>query len=159
MDGPVVVVVGSLNVDHTYRVARLAGPGETVVAQEVQTSFGGKGANQAIAAARAGGKVRMVGCVGDDEHGHRYRDHLEREGIDVSAVACTLDVPTGSAAISVDAAGENCIVVHSNHNRIDTNEETKKPTQPRRLLFLASPITLVVSPSEPATCQIFVSLD
>jgi ribokinase len=112
---PKIVVVGSLNVDLTWRVARIPFPGETVRATDVLTCFGGKGANQAVAAARAGGTVSLVGCVGRDDAGSRYVDHLRTEGIRVDHIARS-DIPTGSAAIFVDDRGENCIVVHAGAN-------------------------------------------
>lgn len=112
---PKIVVVGSLNVDLTWRVARIPAPGETVRATEMLTCFGGKGANQAVAAARAGGTVSLVGCVGRDDAGSRYIEHLRAEGICVDPIARS-DTPTGSAAIFVDDRGENCIVVHAGAN-------------------------------------------
>ena len=69
---PSIVVVGSLNVDHTLRVPHIAAPGETLTSSSMLTCFGGKGANQAVAAARAGGRVAMIGCVGLDDFGTRY---------------------------------------------------------------------------------------
>ncbi len=113
---PAITVVGSLNVDHTLRVAHLPAPGETVTARSVTTSFGGKGANQAVAAARAGGRVRLIGCVGGDDHGARYLEYLGAEGIDSAGVVTVLGEPTGSAVIAVDDAGENSIVVNPGAN-------------------------------------------
>lgn len=110
-----IAVVGSLNVDFTLRVPRIPAPGETLIASERLTCFGGKGANQAVAAARAGGRVKMIGCVGDDEHGRRYREHLSREGIDHGGVLIS-EAGTGCAFITVDDEGENSIVVHPGAN-------------------------------------------
>ena len=107
---PVISVVGSLNVDHTFRVSCFPEPGETLTALGAEMSFGGKGANQAVAAARAGGKVRMIGCVGNDERGGEYRALLEAEGIEHSGVL-TVETSTGAAFITVDRKGENTIVV------------------------------------------------
>lgn len=115
MEPPAIVVVGSLNVDFTYRVPRLPRPGETVTATGVFECFGGKGANQAIAAARAGGRVAMIGCVGEDDAGARYLAHLQREGIDTSGLR-RVAAPTGSALITVDDRGENSIVVNPGAN-------------------------------------------
>jgi len=114
---PTVLVVGSLNVDHTFRVRHIPAPGETLTAAEAFTCFGGKGANQAIAAVRAGACVEMIGCVGDDDSGNAYRDHLIAEGIDTNNVVATSDTATGSAFITVDDSGENAIVVHPGANR------------------------------------------
>lgn len=112
---PKIVVIGSLNVDHTLRVPRIPAPGETLTASGAFTCFGGKGANQALAAARAGGEVTLIGCVGDDDFGSRYIEHLRREGIHTEAII-PVPVPTGSAFISVDNAGENAIVVNPGAN-------------------------------------------
>ena len=113
---PKIVVVGSLNVDHTLRVPRIPAPGETLTAHSGFTCFGGKGANQAVAAARAGGEVALVGCVGDDAFGARYVAHLRNEGIRTDGIA-SVSGPTGSAFIAVDDAGENSIIVNpaANH--------------------------------------------
>lgn len=105
-----IVVVGSLNVDLVVRVERLPDAGETVPALGYAEHAGGKGANQAVAAARAGGKVAMVGRVGRDEAGRTLRDGLAAEGIDVNEVR-EVDAPTGRALIEVDRAGRNRIVV------------------------------------------------
>jgi len=105
-----IVVVGSLNLDQVARVERLPRPGETVLARGYAEHAGGKGANQAVAAARAGARVAMVGRVGDDDAGTRLRDGLERDGIDASQVR-RADAPTGRALIEVDDAGQNRIVV------------------------------------------------
>ncbi len=105
-----VVVVGSLNVDLIASVKRLPAPGETVSATSLEKRFGGKGANQALAAARHGALVTLIGCLGDDPDGRDYRNHLRREGINCSAVN-TVKGGTGSAFITVDAEGENQIIV------------------------------------------------
>ena len=107
-----VTVVGSLNEDVLVRVARLPGRGETVIGADVTLAPGGKGANQAAAAARLGPGVAMVGRVGDDPSGERQRGALAGEGVDVTAVLPTPGVPTGTATIPVeDGTGENLIVV------------------------------------------------
>ena len=112
---PIISVVGSLNVDLTFRVPHFPGPGETLTASQALTAFGGKGANQAVAAARAGARVRMIGCLGNDEPGKRYRDYLAGEGIDHAGVLAGSE-PTGTAFITVDGEGENTIVVHPGAN-------------------------------------------
>jgi ribokinase len=110
-----VWIVGSLNVDSIVRVERHPSPGETVLGGPVETRFGGKGANQAAAAARAGAAVRMIGRVGDDDEGHRYLEHLGRFGVDVSGIRVDR-AATGRAAIAVEAAGENTIIVSPGAN-------------------------------------------
>ena len=111
-----VVVVGSVNADLVVSVPRLPRAGETVAGGTYARHGGGKGANQAVAAARAGARVAMVGAVGADDLGDEALRELAAEGIDVSAVARLEDVATGVAAIVVDAAGENQIAVASGAN-------------------------------------------
>jgi ribokinase len=111
-----VVVVGSINVDLVVTLDRLPAPGETVIGGRFARHGGGKGANQAVAAVRAGAHVRFVGAVGDDDFGAGAVAELAREGIDVSAIARLEDEPTGVALIAVDAAGRNQIAVASGAN-------------------------------------------
>jgi ribokinase len=105
-----VVVVGSINVDIVATVPHLPEPGETVLAESLARHGGGKGANAAVAAARAGATVTMVGAVGTDADGEAQVDALAAEGIAVGAVV-RADEPTGTALIAVDDAGANQIVV------------------------------------------------
>ncbi len=106
-----VVVVGSVNVDLVARVERHPRPGETVLAKEPLARLaGGKGANQAIAAADAGARVVLVAAVGDDDAGRAYVARLDAFGID-TRLTVSPDHPTGTAWITVDDAGENTIVV------------------------------------------------
>ncbi|MEU7818738.1 PfkB family carbohydrate kinase [Pseudonocardia sp. NPDC049154] len=111
-----VLVVGAVNVDMVVRAPRLPGPGETVVGPGVERFGGGKGANAAVAAARAGAEVRYVGAVGADDVGSGAVGELRAEGIDVDGVAVLDDVPTGVALIVVDADGENQIAVGGGAN-------------------------------------------
>lgn len=112
-----VTVVGSVNMDVVARVPRLPGPGETLLAGESSRGPGGKGANQAVAAARAGGaRVAFVGAVGEDADGSALRDALLADRVDVAGLA-TVESPTGVALISVSEDGENAIVVISGANR------------------------------------------
>jgi hypothetical protein len=106
-----VLVLGSLNVDLVTRVERHPRPGETVAGEGLQQLAGGKGANQAVAAAAAGASVAMVGCVGDDAGGAAYRRRLEALGVDVAGVRVCPGVPTGTAIVTVADGGENSIVV------------------------------------------------
>lgn len=109
--GPAQIgVVGSANMDLVVTVQRAPGRGETVVGRGFTTGPGGKGANQAVAAARAGAAVRMVGAVGRDEFGDRVLAALHASGVDTAGVR-RVDKATGTAHIVVDAAGENSIVV------------------------------------------------
>ena len=105
-----VVVVGTANRDAVARVERLPVQGETVLATEFGWFPGGKGANQAVAAARHGARVALVARVGDDENGRVLRDGLRDNGVDTTHVMVTPGVVTGVALINVDAAGANTIV-------------------------------------------------
>lgn len=109
-------MVGSVNVDLTVRCGRLPAPGETVVGGELARGGGGKGANQAVAAARAGAAVRLVGAVGDDDLGREALADLRAEGVDVEGVCVVSGVATGAALIVVDHEGRNQIAVASGAN-------------------------------------------
>lgn len=112
---PRVIVVGSVNVDLVATAERLPAPGETVTGAVFSRHHGGKGGNQAVAAARLGARTAFIGAVGDDEFGADARQALAAEGIDVSGLA-TIAAPTGVALILVDARGENLISVASGAN-------------------------------------------
>ncbi|WP_019634183.1 ribokinase [Actinomadura atramentaria] len=114
-----VVVVGSANADLVVRVARRPGPGETVLGSELAAHPGGKGANQAVAAARLGGRVALLGRVGDDGHAALLRDALAAAGVDAAALRTTA-APTGVALITVAPDGENSIVVAPGANALLT---------------------------------------
>jgi ribokinase len=106
-----LIVVGSLNMDIVCGVARVPAAGETVLGQDAAFVPGGKGANQAVAGARLGAEVRMVGRVGGDAFGERLRQGLATEGIDVSGVQTDAAAASGIALILVEAGGQNRIVV------------------------------------------------
>ncbi len=121
---PRVTVLGSLNTDISLPVPHLPAPGETVLAVAAATfGAGGKGANQAVAAARLGGAVRMAGCRGDDDFGARLRDGLAAEGIDVAGLRAIPGVASGLALITVDPAGENSIAVAPGANGLAGDPE------------------------------------
>lgn len=111
-----VVVVGSANTDLTVTARALPRPGETVTEGALHTGFGGKGANQAVAAGRAGSEVAFVARMGADAHAERYLDHLGAEGIDIGAISRDRRAASGVALIAVDAAGHNQIAVASGAN-------------------------------------------
>src|SRR5918996_1976949 len=115
---PELLVIGSLNTDLLVRVGALPGPGETVTGGVFEMAGGGKGANQAVAAARAGASVALVGAVGADGFGARLLEELAGEGVDVAGVARLPGVATGLAAIVVDEKGENQIAVASGANHL-----------------------------------------
>lgn len=106
-----IVVVGSLNADFVLSLARFPEPGETVIGTHFAVFAGGKGANQAYAAARLGGAVSMVGQVGNDAHAGWLKDRLAAGGVDVAHVQTDPTVATGVAVIGVDPSGQNRIVV------------------------------------------------
>jgi ribokinase len=106
-----VVVVGSINVDLVVTADRLPQPGESVLGGRFAEHHGGKGANQAVAAARAGAQVTFIGAIGDDRRGEAALASLSAEGIDVSRVRVVAGEPTGIALIAVGPRGENQIVV------------------------------------------------
>jgi ribokinase len=112
-----ILVIGSANMDLVVAVDSLPRAGETVLGGQFQTFAGGKGANQAVAAARAGGSVAMLGSVGDDGFGESLRAGLEAEGIDTSALA-TAQGPSGVAIIATDKTGENLIAVAPGANAL-----------------------------------------
>lgn len=106
-----VMVLGSLNVDLVTRVERHPSPGETLLGEGLERLAGGKGANQAVAAAAAGAQVFMVGCVGNDGGGTAYVERLRHRGVDVSGVRTVAGEASGHALIAVDDHGENSIIV------------------------------------------------
>ena len=110
-----VLVIGSVNHDITVRVPCFPRPGETLLGFDVAYALGGKGANQAVAAARAGAPTGLMATVGDDDAGRRLRGWLAERGVDVALLASG-SLPTGTAHILVDADGENQIVVVSGVN-------------------------------------------
>ena len=115
-DTPNILVVGSINMDLVVRAPQLPAPGQTVLGQGFVTSPGGKGANQAVAVARLGGRCTMVGRVGQDRFGEELLAGLKAEGIDCENVTATGEAATGVAVIVVDSRGENAIVVAGGAN-------------------------------------------
>ncbi len=111
-----IVVVGSSNTDMVIRCPNMPRPGETVLGGEFLMNHGGKGANQAVAAAKLGGNVTFIAKIGDDIFGAETLEMLRRTGIDTSHVSVSSDLPSGVALINVDAKGENSISVASGSN-------------------------------------------
>jgi ribokinase len=111
-----IVIVGSLNADLVVRTERFPRPGETLRGDDLVVLPGGKGANQAVAAARLGGTVHMVGAVGEDSNGSLLLTSLADVGVDASRVQVRPDVPTGTALVLVDQQGENSIVISGGAN-------------------------------------------
>lgn len=120
---PTVLVVGSLNVDLHLQVDRHPRTGETVLAGDLVRRFGGKGANQAIAAAVAGASTGMVGAVGDDPAGREYQQRLASFGVDVGGIRAVDGATTGTAVICVDAEHDNMIMVSPGANHRLTTDD------------------------------------
>lgn len=111
-----LVVLGSINADHILNLESFPTPGETVTGHHYQVAFGGKGANQAVAAGRSGADIAFIACTGDDDIGERVRRQLQSDGIDVAPVRALKDQSTGVALIFVNAEGENVIGIHAGAN-------------------------------------------
>lgn len=111
-----VLVIGSLIVDNTIYVKSLPQPGETIFAKSSLISHGGKGANQALAVHLSGGEVNLIGCVGGDSVGEKYKRYLQEKGVGSDYLMTSLTNRTGSAFITVDDSGENSIIVNSGSN-------------------------------------------
>jgi ribokinase len=106
-----VVVFGSINMDLVARTPYLPAPGETITGHAFSTVPGGKGANQAVAAARLNSPTRMIGRVGDDNFGPELRQNLSQVGVDTTAIATDASVSSGVAVIAVDDSGQNNIII------------------------------------------------
>lgn len=111
-----LVVLGSINADHILNLKSFPAPGETVTGNQYQVAFGGKGANQAVAAGRSGADIAFIACVGDDDTGERVRQQLSKDGIDTSPVRVISGESTGVALIFVNGEGENVIGIHAGAN-------------------------------------------
>ncbi|HET9093479.1 MAG TPA: ribokinase [Solirubrobacteraceae bacterium] len=139
---PLLTVVGSINVDLTSIVTAFPRPGETVLASGLVRELGGKGANQAHAAARLAGRSRLIGAVGDDAEGAAALGQLAAAGVDVSGVV-THPGMTGLAMITVDGTGENTIVVNPGANRALRPEEIELGDSAVTLCQLEIPLACV----------------
>ena len=139
-DSPVILVVGSINMDLVVRCERMPAPGQTVLGKGFKTSPGGKGANQAVAAARMGAACHMIGCVGQDAFGQQLLQGLRDEGVHCDAVRATGQAPTGVAMIVVDSRGENSIVVSDGANAHVTPDDH---VFPNRDLFERADVVLL----------------
>ncbi len=123
VDTPTVAVVGSLNLDTIVTVPHLPQAGGTITAEGWEMRYGGKGANQAIAACRQGAIVSMIGSVGNDAFGRPYLDYLMSLGIDVAGISLHANAGTGSALVFVNPEGENSIVVLKGANGFLTRDD------------------------------------
>ena len=150
---PRIVVAGSVNMDLVVRSARLPRPGETIFGRQMQELPGGKGANQAVAAARLEADVSMIARVGDDNFGQRLRAELQKEGIDVSRVAVTPQCASGLAIVAVEDSGENAITVIPGANGRLTTDDVRAASDLIRdadvlLLQLEVPLETVLTAIE-----------
>ena len=146
---PLLLVLGSASTDLVTRVSRLPSPGETVLGSSFTQGNGGKGANQAVAAARLGLRVRLVAAVGEDAFGDRLVEGLRFEGVDISGVQRVRGTPTGNALIVVDQAGENTIVVNAGANAVLSLDGVDLPAADATLCQLEVPLSVV---AEAARC-------
>ncbi|GHE89913.1 ribokinase [Streptomyces griseoluteus] len=148
-----IVVLGSTNMDLVTYVARAPQRGETVTGREFRTIPGGKGANQAMAAARAGATVSLIGAVGNDAYGVRLRDNLEHSGVDTDFLR-TVEGPSGTAHIVVDDEGNNAIVVVPGANgtvdHLSPGDEGLIASADALLLQLEVPLPAVIAGAEAA---------
>lgn len=140
-----IIVFGSINLDIATRVPRLPAPGETVLGGAYQLAPGGKGANQALAARRAGARVRLVGSVGTDDFAQPALAFLQEAGVDLSAVRQNTDARTGLATIFVAESGENQIVVAPGANAAVTVANIPQDALDRWALFVTQ---MELSPHE-----------
>lgn len=111
-----LAVLGSINADHILNLTHFPRPGETVIGKQYQIAFGGKGANQAVAAGRAGADIAFIACVGADDIGERIRQQLQQDRIDTAPVETVAEEATGVAMIFVNGEGENNIGIYSGAN-------------------------------------------
>lgn len=120
-----LVVLGSINADHILNLESFPTPGETVTGNQYQVAFGGKGANQAVAAGRSGANIAFIACTGDDDTCERVRKQLASDNIDIAPVSVVAGESTGVALIFVNAEGENVIGIHAGANAALTTERVE----------------------------------
>jgi len=148
-----VIVVGSANVDQVFSVERIPHPGETVMSTGLAVVRGGKGQNQAVAAARAGASTAFIAARGSDAFGDLTEAGLREDGIDISHLR-TVDGPTGTALIAVDSEGENSIIVEGGANRhlldLTDDEKTAVSSASVLLLQLEVPLETVIAAARAA---------
>lgn len=145
-----LVVLGSINADHILNLDAFPTPGETVTGHHYQVAFGGKGANQAVAAGRSGADIAFIACTGDDDIGERIRRQLASDKIDVAPVRAVAGEATGVALIFVNAEGENVIGIHAGANaalsvsQVEAEKERIASAQ-ALLMQLESPLESVIA--------------
>ncbi|MFK0371209.1 ribokinase [Enterobacter sichuanensis] len=145
-----LVVLGSINADHILNLESFPTPGETVTGNQYQVAFGGKGANQAVAAGRSGANIAFIACTGDDDTGERVRKQLAGDNIDIAPVSVVAGESTGVALIFVNAEGENVIGIHAGANAALTTERVEAQRErvanaEALLMQLESPVESVLA--------------
>lgn len=145
-----LAVLGSINADHILNLTHFPRPGETVIGKQYQVAFGGKGANQAVAAGRSGADIAFIACVGEDDIGERIRQQLVNDRIDVRPVEAVAGDSTGVALIFVNGEGENTIGIHAGANAALTPERVAQHQQviadaAALLMQLESPLESVLA--------------
>ncbi|QEG21603.1 ribokinase [Mariniblastus fucicola] len=143
---PRICVVGSANIDLIFRTPRMPALGETIAGTALHQCMGGKGANQAVVAARLGGEVTFIASVGSDAFGAESISAYEAEGIDASYISRASDQPTGTAAIFVDDEAENCIIVVAGANALLSPESIRAAAN-------------VIEQSDAVLCQLETPVD
>ncbi|MBN3191125.1 ribokinase [Pectobacterium brasiliense] len=145
-----LVVLGSINADHILNLEQFPRPGETVLGEQYSVAFGGKGANQAVAAGRSGADIAFIACVGEDDIGTRICQQLSKDNIDVSAVEAISGETTGVALIFVNADAENMIAINAGANAAVTPDYLHRYQQhiidaSALLMQLESPLDTVIA--------------
>jgi len=145
-----LVVLGSINADHILNLESFPRPGETVTGSQYQVAFGGKGANQAVAAGRSGANIAFIACTGDDDTGERVRKQLASDNIDIAPVSVVASESTGVALIFVNGEGENVIGIHAGANAALTTERVAEQKEriaraDALLMQLESPLESVLA--------------
>lgn len=148
-----LVVLGSINADHILNLESFPRPGETVTGSQYQVAFGGKGANQAVAAGRSGANIAFIACTGDDDTGERVRKQLASDNIDVEPVSAIAGESTGVALIFVNDEGENVIGIHAGANAalsttLVAEQEQRIASADALLMQLESPLESVQAAAE-----------
>lgn len=150
MDKGKLVVLGSINADHVLNVRQFPQPGETVLGSQYNVAFGGKGANQAVAAGRSGADISFIACVGSDDIGEQVRKQLASDNIDTRPIEAIENTTTGVALIFVNAEGENVIGIDAGANNALTPEYLQRYQQhiieaSALLMQLESPLESVIA--------------
>ncbi|CAI1747346.1 ribokinase [Serratia liquefaciens] len=145
-----LVVLGSINADHILNIEQFPRPGETVIGKQYKVAFGGKGANQAVAAGRSGADIAFIACVGADDIGERVRQQLASDRIDTQPIEAIADGTTGVALIFVNAEGENVIGIDAGANAAVTPDYLARYQQKvidadALLMQLESPLETVIA--------------